>query len=243
MTATGLSPEAGPATPQAGTEVSAVRRAISDATPFAVALVPFGLAAGGAAADAGLSATEAMFGASVMLAGAAQLAVIDAIGSNAGLGTVAMVVALVNLRFVLYGAGVATWFADAPRRRRLALVYPVVDQTFLLCQQRFGGTSDLAWRQRYYLTVTALLGGVFVGSQLVSLRLGAGLPDSAGLHLAAPLAFTGLLAKSITDRRTVVAAAVAAAVFLLITGTTGPFTLPIAVGLGVSAARCTERAR
>ena len=217
----------------------ASRQAISDTIPFAIALIPFGLAAGGAAADAGLSTAEAIFGAVVMLAGAAQLAAIDAIGSEAGLGTVAMVVALINLRFVINGAGGATWFADAPRGRRLAIVYPVVDQTFLLCQARFEDHTDLTWRQWYYLTVTALLGGVFVGAQLVSLRLGAVLPDAAGLHLAAPLAFAGLLAKSVTGRQTAVAASVTPAVLLVAFGTIGPLSLPIAVGLGVSAAMTT----
>ena len=226
-----------------GGESGAARRALSDAAPFAIGLIPFGFAAGGAASDAGLSTVEAMFGATAMLAGAAQLAAIDAIGDDAGIGVVAVVVALVNLRFVLYGAGVASWFAAAPRGRRLALAYPVVDQTFLLCQQRFDDTVSLAWRQRYYLTVTALLGGVFVGSQLVSLQLGAELPDGVGLHLAAPLAFTGLLARSITDRGSVVAALGAAIALLGIVGSIGPLALPLAVGLGVAAALVVDGRR
>jgi predicted branched-subunit amino acid permease len=221
---------------QTAARPSAVRQAVSDTAPFAIALIPFGLAAGGAAATSGLSAAEAMFGAIVMLAGAAQLAAIDAIGANAGPAAVIMVVALVNLRFVLYGAGVASWFADASRRRRLVLAYPVVDQTFLLCQQRFDDRTELAWRQRYYIAVTSVLGGTFVGAQLVSFQLGASLPDGVGLHLAAPLAFTGLLARSITDRRTLMAAIVAAAAFVVAAGIAGPLVLPIAVTVGVSAA-------
>lgn len=219
-----------------------VRRAVSDSLPFALGLIPFGLAAGGAAAEAGLSLAAAMFGATTMLAGAAQIAAIEAIDDGVGLAGVVTVVALINLRFVLYGAGVASWFADAPRRQRLALAYPVVDQTFLLCQHRFEEHAAIEWRRRYYLTVTAVLGGTFVGAQLVSFRLGASLPAGAGLHLAAPLAFTGLLARSLSSRSGLVAAATAAAVVVVGSSSTGAATLPVAVGLGVAAALVTARA-
>lgn len=223
-------------TESAGTTRSPIRRAVADAAPFAIGLIPFGLAAGGAAAEAGLSTTEAMFGATVILAGAAQLAAVDAIGSAAGYGAVAMVVALINLRFVLYGTAVAKWFADAPMRRRLVLAFPVVDQTFLLCQQRFETEERLGWRERYYVTVTAVLAGSFVGAQFVALMLGDVLPTGAGLHLAAPLAFSGLLAKSVTDRRTVIAAATAGIAFVLVVESAGPLALPVSVAFGVACA-------
>ena len=163
-----------------------VRTAIDDTTPFALALVPFGLAVGAASAAAGLSATTALFGAVVLLAGAAQLAAVETLAADGGILSVVVVGGLVNLRFVFYGAGVATWFDGLPLRRRLLLVFPVVDQTFMLCQQRFADEYDPAWRQRYYLTVTALLGGTFVGCQVIAHRLGANLPDGLGRHDPAP---------------------------------------------------------
>ncbi len=127
----------------------AVGLAVRDTAPFVVALVPFGLAVGSAGVAAGLSLAEAMYGASVMLAGAAQLAVVESLGRGDGVVAAVMVTALVNLRFVYYGAGAARWFAEAPVAQRLLLVFPLVDQTFLLGQQRFDATTGLAWRRRY----------------------------------------------------------------------------------------------
>ena len=85
-------------------------------TPFAVALIPFGMALGGASAAAGLSSWESVFGGVALLAGAAQLAAVEMIGAGGGVALVAVVVALINMRFVFYGAGFARWFADAPLR-------------------------------------------------------------------------------------------------------------------------------
>jgi len=153
---------------------------------------------------------------------------------------VVTVVVLVNLRFVFYGAGVARWFAEAPRRHRLLLAFPVVDQTFLLCQERFATESGLGWRRRYYLTVTAVLAGTYVAGQFVGFHLGTSVPPALGLHLAAPLAFAGMLAKATRGRTDLVAATVAAGT-VVAGSAVGPVALPVAVVLGVGAAVTTRR--
>lgn len=213
---------------------SAARAAAVDIAPFVVAVVPFGLAVGAAGAAAGLSLTELMFGAVTMLAGAGQLAAIQSIGRGESIAVVAAVVALVNLRFVVYGAGVAEWFRHLPRGRRLLLAFPVVDQTFLLCQQRFDGHPDLRWRQTYFLTATAILGGAFVAAQPVAYLLGAGLPAGLGLHMAAPLTFAAMLAKGLDSGGARVAAG-AAALVVVAAGTLGPAALPLAIVVGAGA--------
>jgi predicted branched-subunit amino acid permease len=222
---------------------TAARQAVKDTAPFAVALVPFGMAIGGASAAAGFSAWESAFGGVVLLAGASQLAAVEVLGSGGGVLATAVVVALINLRFAFYGAGVARWFADAPIRRRLVLVVPIVDQTFMLCQERFSGGTDLTWRQRYYATATALLVAAFIGSQVVAFHVGGGLPESLGLHLAAPLAFAGMLAKTVTTSNDLVAGTVAAATVVLGTSVAGTAALPLGVAVGVAVALITARNR
>lgn len=215
---------------------SPVRLGFDDALPFAVALIPFGLAVGGTSATIGLSGATALFGAVALLAGAAQLAALEVLGSGGGVLSVAVVAGLVNLRFVFYGAGVAGWFAERPLRRRLLLAFPIVDQTFMLCQRRFADEHDPTWRQRYYLSGTALLGSTFVLSQVVGFNVGANMPGWLGLHLAAPLAFAGMLATAMTTGRDFLAGAVAAVVVVGATGLLGPVTLPLAVVAGVACA-------
>jgi predicted branched-subunit amino acid permease len=201
-----------------------------------VGIVPFGLAVGSASAAAGLTGFQAVFGAAIMLAGSGQLAAVQAIGAGEGMVAVAMIVALVNMRFVFYGAAVAHWFQGAGHLRRLLLVYPIVDQTFMLCQQRFEVVTDLAWRQRYFIVATSALGGAFVGTQALSFTFGAALPPATGLHLAAPLVFTGMLAGASRTRRQAIAAATAAIVVSAGSSVLGPLTLAAAAVAGVAVA-------
>ncbi|MCB0995351.1 MAG: AzlC family ABC transporter permease [Acidimicrobiales bacterium] len=213
----------------------AARTAVKDIMPFTVAIIPFGFAVGTAGAAAGLSLAELMFGAVALLAGAGQLAAIQSIDRGDGIFVVASVVALVNLRFVIYGAGIANWFGRLPLRRRLALAFPVVDQTFLLCQQRFGDDVSLGWRQRYFLTATAVLGGMFVATQALAYQIGASVPDGLGLHLAAPLTFTALFARATSGRKELTAGAVAGCLVVALSAPLGPAALPVAVVLGACA--------
>ena len=218
------------------------RAALADTAPFAAALIPFGLAVGAASAAADLPATTAMFGALILLAGAAQLAAVETLAADGGILSVIVVVGLVNLRFVFYGAGVADWFAGVSIRRRLLLAFPIVDQTFMLCQQRFEHELDPAWRQRYYLTVTAFLGGTFVGCQVISHLLGTHVPEWLGLHLAAPLAFAGLLANSLRSRGEVIAGSVAAIAVVAGAALLGPAAIASGALVG-AVAGCTATRR
>ena len=213
---------------------SARRAAVEDIAPFAIALIPFGLAIGGASAAAGLSATTALFGAIVLFAGAAQLAAVEVLGDGGGIVSVVVVVGLVNLRFVFYGAGMASWFEGLPLRRRLLLVFPIVDQTFMVCQRRFEREHDLGWRQRYYITASAMLMTAFVCSQVVAYRLGSTLPDGLGLHLAAPLAFAGMLGNSLKGRSEVIAGTIAASIVGAGANMLGSVGLPLGVIAGVA---------
>lgn len=213
---------------------SAHRSAARDIAPFAVALIPFGLAIGNASAGAGLSTFETVVGAALLLAGASQLAAVEVIGAGGGTALMVLVVTLINLRFAIYGAGVARWFSDLPFRNRMLLAYPIVDQTFMICQERFEIETDVQWRQQYYLTATALLAGTFITGQLVGFTVGTSLPVGLGLHIAAPLAFAGMLAKSVTTTSTLRAASVAGATMVLGAGVFGAAALPLGVVLGVA---------
>lgn len=214
--------------------LSALRTGLVDMAPFALAVIPFGLAVGTAAEAAGLTLPQLMFGAVAMLAGAGQLAAVQSMDQGDGLIVIALVVGLVNLRFVLYGAGVASWFGALPLRKRLLFAFPVVDQTFLLCQQRFADEDDLGWRQRYFATGTVLLGGTFVLSQAVAHRLGAVVPAEIGLHLAGPLTFTAMFARSATDSSKLRAGALTGALLILASPLLGPAALPGAVMAGTA---------
>ena len=120
---------------------------------------------------------------------------------------------LINTReceIMMYSAATAPWFRDEPLRRRLLLALPLIDQLYLVNVARFE-QGDLGRRERqaHWVGGALVLCGTWVTSQTVAIFFGAGLPESFGLDLAAPLALVGLLAMSVKERPAIAAAAVA----------------------------------
>ena len=224
------------ATASSAPSTDPVRLATVDVAPIVAALVPFSLAIGAASAANGLGPVEAVVTPALLLAGSAQLAAVDLVGGEAAIAVAAGTAIVINLRLALYSAALRRWFADAPRWQQLLLAVPLIDQNFLLCEDRFDERRDLRWRRRYYLAVSAWLVTVFLSFQAVGYVAGAGLPAELGLHLGAPLVFAGMLARAATTRIHVVAAATAGCAALLLTGLPGGLALPVAALAGVAAA-------
>ena len=219
-------------------KTSAAAEAVKDVAPLLVALIPFSVAIGAAAQTNGLSGVELVAGAVFVLAGAAQLAAIELIGAGTSWVVVVLTALAINLRFMLYSAGFARWFSGAPLRHRLAMAATIVDQNFMISAERFSNSSkeddaDSGWRSRYFTTASAAMIAVFFSCQVVGYRLGASLPDGLGLHMAVPLAFSGLLAKSAATSSSRIAAGTAVVVALLAVGLPAGMSLPLAAVVGV----------
>jgi predicted branched-subunit amino acid permease len=215
---------------------SAIRVALTDTAPLGLAVVPFALAIGARVSESELSAAAALSGSVLMMAGASQLAVIQLLDSGAGAVAALTTALLINARLVLYSSALAQWFDGAGRGRRLLLALPLIDQNFMLAQQRFGPDTTQEWRQRYWIVGSSVLLCCFVAFQIVGYVIGGGLPDGMGLHLAAPLVFAGMLGAGLRDNRAVKAAVVSAAVVVLAGSVLGTAALPVAAIAGLLAA-------
>lgn len=172
---------------------SATSQGMRDIAPIVIGLVPFALAIGASAAELGLRLDVSIGGAAALLAGSAQIAVLNSIGAgSAAILTVATAV-MINLRFAVYGIGFGRWFADEPLRRRLWMSIALVDQNYLMCEQAFADNHCPEWRRRYYTTITAALVVAFLGGQIIGYGFAATLPAGIGLEMAGPLAFAAML--------------------------------------------------
>lgn len=217
-----------------------VTTAVRDTLPLALPLAPFAIAVGSATAASGIPLLAGTLGGVLLLAGSAQLVLTETLGSGGGLVAAAGVAALVNVRFVLYSAGLAHWFSGGPRWRTLLLAVPLVDQTFLLCERAFAAHPDHGWRWRYYVGLSAVLAGVFLSFQPVGYLLGDVVPAGAGLEMAAPLAFAGMLGSALKRRVDVVAGAVAAVVVVVGAPLPAGLALPVAAVAGIVAGSVHE---
>jgi predicted branched-subunit amino acid permease len=185
-------------------------------TPMVLGIVPFGLALGAMMASSDLDPWAAFASAPLILAGAAQLTTLQMLEAGGNPVVIVASALLVNLRILLYSASLAPWFGGVRLRLRLLLATSVIDQTHFVAVPRFEqGDLDRRGRIAYYAGASVWLVGAWLGSQTAAMVLGAELPDSARLDMAAPLALIGLVAKSVGTRPAAVGAAIGAGVVAL----------------------------
>lgn len=104
--------------------------------PFALLIVPFGIAFGVAAGETGLSVPTAIAMSASTMAGAAQLAVLDVWApSMPWFPLIAITFAVtfaVNARHILMGASLHVWLRDLGWLQRLAAVITLTDVTWAM---------------------------------------------------------------------------------------------------------------
>lgn len=205
--------------------------------PMAVSVAPFGLAIGAAASAAQIPAVAGWLAAPLILAGAAQLTAIEMLDAGAAPLVIIVSALVLNARIVMYSAAMAPWFRDEPLRRRLLLAVPLIDQMYLVSAPRFEqGGLDNRGRRAFWVGGAVVLVGTWVTMHTIGMVAGSGLPDAAGLHVAAPLALAALLAKSVNGRPAAVASVVAGGAAVVGAGLPYQSAVLVAALVGIAAA-------
>ncbi|WP_049986658.1 AzlC family ABC transporter permease [Halobellus rufus] len=207
-----------------------VRRGVRDVAPLLIGVAPFGLVAGAAAIDAGLTPLQAVGLSVVVFAGASQLAAIDLLGSNAELLVVVLTGVVINLRMLMYSASIAPHFRALRSAWKSICAYVLTDQAYALSIARYTDAEaelDPRERRRYYLAVGVSLWIVWQCCTVLGIVVGARVPDSWGLAFAVPLVFLSLLIPAITTKPKAIAALVGGGV--AVAGDV--FAVPLDLGL------------
>lgn len=197
--------------------------------PLLLGLIPFGLVAGVAAVDAGLSPAQAVGLSAVVFAGASQLAAVDLLAQDASLAVVVLTAVVINLRMSMYSASIAPYFESLRRRWAALYAFLLTDMSYALAIAEFTGeegddeprntpdggpgvddaTADRRW---YYFGAAAFMWLVWQLATIVGVVLGASIPESWGVSFAVPLVFLALLVPELSDRPRAVAALVGGSV-------------------------------
>lgn len=217
---------------------------VRDITPMVVGVIPFALAIGASVGTSSLSTAQGIFSAPAILAGAAQLSTIEMLERDAAPLVIILSAVMINARILLYSTALAPWFRRESLRRRLLLAIPIIDQMYFTCIPRFErGDLDRRGRQAYYVGAAAWLVSAFLVTQTLSIVAGARLPDALGLRIAAPLALAGLLARSTSERRSMIAAVIGAIVVVFGGGLPFQSTVLVAsvAGMAVGTMASTNR--
>ena len=214
---------------------------VRDAAPIHLGIAPFGLVAGVAAVEQGLSILHAIGFSSIVFAGASQLAMIELLGADAPLAIVVGTAVIVNLRMMMYSASIAPYFRSFAARSKTVASYLLTDQAYALSIARYDqdtGTDRFA----YYIGVAASLWVVWQISTVVGAFLGAGLPPEWGFEFAAPLVFLALFVPALKDRASTAAGLTGGVVAVVAVVGGVPFhaDIMIAAVVGVAVALAVE---
>lgn len=176
------------------------------AISISLAYLPFDMAFGMAASEAGLNVVNCVAMSMLVYAASAQMAAVGLFAAGASPPVVIGVTLLLNLRYVLFSAGLSPVVAGWGRGRIALTAFALTDATY-------GVLAGGVGRHRreavvvLYLPYLACAVGTWVGASL-----GAGLPPTQawGLDYALPAMFIALLVPMVRDVRKAVAGVFAA---------------------------------
>lgn len=201
-----------------------LRMGLIKTLPLALGAVPFGLAYGVVAIQAGLTVAEAVLMSLVVFAGASQFMAVVMVQSGAGIVLIVASTLLVNLRHLMMGLSLSPYLSAATPRWQRVLAFGMTDESYLTSVTHYreagegqanphfmlgaGGSIYVAWG-------IASLVGALVGDAISN-------PLEWGLDFAMPATFLTMLLPQIVSRRlaavVIVSAVVATATYVLIPG-------------------------
>jgi predicted branched-subunit amino acid permease len=158
-------------------------------------------------------------------AGSSQLAVLPLLAAGLPLWTILLTAAMVNLRFVIFSAGLAPHFAYLSLRRRLLLGYFNGDIIYLMFSKRNFPTGFQPGKEAFFWGLAVSSWSSWQVSSIAGILLASLFPDNWGLELAGTLALIPLIVSAIATRSTLAAVGIASIVALL------AFDLPYRLGL------------
>lgn len=225
-------------TPGTGRSLADARKtALADAVPLFLPAIPFGFVLGLAIAESPIPNSVGLLSSQVIMAGAAQLALVSLLGTASMWAAMAAAI-VINARHLMYSAALAPAFKAQPRWFRWLGPMFLIDQVFALCTQH--AEEDPAFFRRYYAVTAAVF---YIGWQIVTvlgLAFGSFIPDAWQLGYAPAVMFTGLVIFGLTDRPGVIAAVVGASVCFLAIGLPNRVGLLIGALCGVAAGYVAE---
>jgi predicted branched-subunit amino acid permease len=151
---------------------------------------------------------------------------------------------VVNLRFVIFSAGLYPYFRHLPPAKRIALGCVTGDVSFALAVSRWTaqpgpqvGSTERVW---FYAGICSGTWVVWQGASIAGILLGSRVPGTWGLDFVAILALVALVLPMITSVPAVAGALVAGVVAVLAAGVPLKLGLVLAVIAGISAAMTVD---
>jgi len=210
--------------------LAALRAGVQAMAPAFVATGTWSLVTGIAMVKSGLTESMALTMTLLAYAGSAQLTSLPLIASGAPLWLIFAAGFAVNLRFVIFSAGLQPYFRQLPWPKRLAIGYFTTDMSFVLFMPRYGDAAVRGTREQLWFFLGAIGVGWLVWqlSAVAGIYLGTFVPTTWSLDFAAVLALLAIAAPLINSRPMLISVLAAG-----LTAWIGQ-TLPLRLGLAAA---------
>ena len=217
------------------------RRGFADLVGPSLGIGAAGLVTGVAMVESGLPLPAAVLMTLLVNAGSAQLAAIPLLVAGAPLWVLWGTGMCVNLRFVIYSAHWRKYFGHLPRWQRLGLGYLAGDLNYVLFVRRFPAARPQPEQLPYFYGGALCNWASWQIASLVGVALAQRVPTEWGLGFAGVLALLGLAYSLLSDRKSWIAAAVAACAAVAAFGLPLKLNIVVAITAGVAIALLLDR--
>lgn len=182
-----------------------------DCAPFILVALPFSMAFGVVARDAGLDILQTMAMSVVVIAGASQFTALTLLQDQAPVFVALLAALAVNLRMAMYSAALVPHLGHAPLRTRALIAYLMVDQAFAVAVKRYEESPNLTPSEKvaYYFGCMLLICPFWYAGTFLGALIGQAIPPAFSLDFAVPVCFIALTAPLIRSLPHVVAAGTA----------------------------------
>ena len=196
--------------------------------PLMVGSALFGMAFGALIRDADMNPWAGLFGSATVVAGASQIAIVEALKAGAPAAIAILTAILINARFALYSAALAPVWAVFPLKWRLGLAYIMTDQSAVVAM-REAHEPDPVRRRWFALGAAFPFVAVWILGTIVGLVLGPVIPQHWQVGFIVPLMFIAVLVPGLHKPSEVITIAGATVVVLL--GRGWPYGLNVFFGI------------
>jgi predicted branched-subunit amino acid permease len=186
--------------------------------PFLLVIIPFGMAFGVIASEAGFNVLEVMGFSILVIAGASQLAAVQLMSENVPTLIVIVTALAVNLRMAMYSASLAPHLGKASLRTRAFVAYLMVDQAYATAFAHYeqAPTRPLSEKIAYYFGALTPVCGPWYLATLAGAMIGTTLPAGVPIDAAVPITFVALIGPALRTLPHVIAAFVSVVVTLVL---------------------------
>jgi len=182
--------------------------------PVLLGVIPVALVTGVAAVNCGMTPLAAIVSSLSINAAASQLVLYDMLDKGSAPLLAFSAAIVVNLRFLLYSAGMAPHLQKMPPLRHMFASYALSDQAYglTMVDQRHRGGEVSAY---FYFGAAVTLWAVYQVAAIFGALLGSTIPARFELGFALPLTFSALLVPLLDKAQFRVTALVSATVAVL----------------------------